>query len=168
MDDATYRQWDIRLKKSDLRLKLIAPLLAALLAVAGLLAGLWQFGKEQNAQRERQTELLVQNAKHDFNLRMWEKQLGVYMNFTRAVGKIAAGNQSRKQLDEDIKEFLVLYWGEMIYFEDDAVRDASKTLRAEIEHYLEGGAKDSTQLKKVAENLIRTCRESSNKSLPPG
>lgn len=164
MDDVTYKEWDIRLKRRDMLLKFFTPPLA----VAGLVVGMWQFATEQNAQRDRQTQLLVEGAKNDFERRMWEKQLDAYMNFTRVVGRIAAGGQTRKELEDDIKQFLSLYWGEMIYFEDDAVRDASKTLRAEVKHYLDGGAKDSTRLRRVAEYLIRTCRESSTKRFPPG
>jgi hypothetical protein len=48
MDEPTYRKWDVGLK-------IVAPILT----VVALLVGVWQFGREQSAQLERQYQLIV-------------------------------------------------------------------------------------------------------------
>jgi hypothetical protein len=160
MKEPTYKLWDIRIKLWDLRIKAATPVVA----VIGLFASVLQFNCQQSAQLRRQQEATAENNRIEFNRRMWEKQLDVYMRYSRVVGKIAAGNQNEDELRQDFNEFFTLYWGEMAFFEDKAVEEASVTLRIKIENFLASGAKDRSELKKSALYLLRTCKESSRKS----
>ena len=149
MDDATYKTW-------DLRLKLIAPILT----IAGLLVGVWQFTEGQSAQLERQYQLAADNDRMEFKRRVWEKQQEAYMKISSVVGKIASGNQSKEELMKDITLFDSLYWGEMIYVEDEAVEKAMMDFHLGIRDYLnEIGTEE--RLKVRADALIKACRNSS-------
>lgn len=149
MNEESYRKW-------DLGVKIIAPILT----VIGLLVGIWQFTKGQAAQLEREYKLLAENDRLEFKHRMWEKQLDVYTKISNVVGRIAAGNQQKGELQKDIDQFYNLYWGDMIYVEDSAVEKAMIEFHVEIQDYLKGiGTKD--RLKIRAKQLIDVCRESS-------
>jgi hypothetical protein len=152
MNEEIYRKWDVGLK-------IIAPILA----VAGLLAGVWQFTREQAAQLERQYQLIAENDRLEFKRKVWEKQLDVYMKVSNVVGRLASGNQSKDQLTKEIEQFDSLYWGDMIYVEDEAVEKAMIDFHVEIQDFLKGvGTRD--RLKVRADSLIRACRESSKRN----
>jgi hypothetical protein len=152
MDEGTYRKW-------DLTLKIVAPLLT----VVGLLIGVWQFTREQSAQLERQYQLIAENDRLEFKRRVWEKQLDAYTKLSGVVGRIASGDQSKDELTKDINEFDSLYWGDMIYAEDESVEKAMIDFHVEIQDFLKGvGTKD--RLKVRADSLIQACRESSKKN----
>lgn len=152
MNEETYRKWDIGLK-------IVAPILT----VAGLLIGVWQFSREQAAQLERQYQLIAENDRNEFKRKAWEKQLDVYTKVSGVVGRIASGDQSKDQMKKDIDQFNSLYWGDMIYVEDEAVEKAMIDFHVEIEDFVKGvGTND--RLKVRANDLIHACRESSKRN----
>lgn len=152
MDEPTYRRWDVGLK-------IVAPILT----VAALLVGVWQFTSGQAAQLERQYQLIAENDRLEFKQRVWEKQLDTYMKISGVVGRIASGNQSKGELMKDIDQFNSLYWGDMIYVEDEAVEKAMIDFHVEIEDFLKG-ISEKDRLKIRADSLVKACRESSKRN----
>src|SRR5260370_37539061 len=132
MNEETYRKWDVGMK-------IVAPILT----VAALLVGVWQFIRGQSAQLERQYQLIAENDRIEFKRKVWEKQLDVDLKISSVVGRIASGDQSKDQLTKDIDQFNSLYWGDMIYVEDQAVEKAMIDFHVEIQDFLKGlGDKD--------------------------
>jgi hypothetical protein len=85
------------------------------------------------------------------------------MKISNVVGRIASADQGKEQLRKDIDQFYSLYWGDMIYVEDEAVERAMIDFHVEVEDFLKGiGTKD--RLKVRADELIKVCRESSKRN----
>lgn len=152
MDEPTYRKWDVALK-------IVAPILT----VAALLVGVWQFTREQAAQLERQYQLIAENDRLEFKQRVWEKQLDTYMKISSVVGRIASRNQDKKELMKDVDQFNSLYWGDMIYVEDETVERSMIDFHVEVEDFLKGDS-DKDRLKIRADSLVKACRESSKRN----
>lgn len=149
MTDEAYKKW-------DLTIKTIAPIITVL----GLLVGVWQFTRGQSAQLEREYKLLEEKDRIEFKQRTWAKQVEVYTKVSNVVGRIAAEDLSDDELKKTIGQFYTLYWGDMLYVEDEAVEQAMIDFHVEIQDYLkEIGNRD--RLKVRAKQLIEVSRQSS-------
>lgn len=150
MDDDTYRSLDVKFKKWDVMLKIVAPLVT----VGGLLLGVYQVNRERD-----------ETYRREFKRHVWEKQTEVYMRMGDVVGKIADGNKDKDQWRRDIHEYNSLYYGVTNYVEDKPVEEAMKKLFVSIRELdknpdNEGNA-DAVKL--LAIQLGETCREANNK-----
>jgi len=150
MKEETYRRWDIGVK-------IIAPIIT----IVGLLVGIWEYSKERDAQLQRQERQIRLNDELEFKRRLWEKQLDVYLKITSAVGQIAARKPSTKAIDQ----FYSVYWGDLIFVEDDKeIEQAMVDFHLEIHDYLVGIG-TQTRLKLRANSLIKVLQKSSKKAL---
>jgi hypothetical protein len=122
MKEDTHRTWDVVLK-----------IVLASVTAVGLWLGAMQFRKQQDDLLKRQYALSAENEKAEFKRRMSEKQLDVYMQMSRVVGRIAAGEQSREQTMKDILDFEALYWGENVYVQDGAVEEEMHNMHKDLQ-----------------------------------
>lgn len=122
MIDATHRTWDVVLK-----------IVVAIVTVVGLWIGARQFRQQQADLLDRQYRLSAENERAEFKRRMWEKQLDVYMQMSRVVGRIAAGEQTTAQVMKDIVAFEALYWGENIYVQDGVVEEEMHNMHKDLQ-----------------------------------
>lgn len=151
MTDDGYKRW-------DLRIKIAAPIIT----VIGLLVGVWQFTAGQSAQLQRQSAQIAENDRLEFKRRMWEKQLDTYMKVSGAVGRIATAEDD-KELRKEIANFDALYWGEMIYVQDEAVEKTMVAFHVETRDFL-NGVRTKDDLKRRANSLVEAFRESSKRN----
>ena len=99
---------------------------AAFISVAGLAVGLWQFNRQQVANRE---QAKAQAAKEELGrneeLRKayWQEQKTVYSQGSRYAGIIASAG-SLNQVVNETREFWGLYWGTMSLLEHSEVEKA--------------------------------------------
>jgi hypothetical protein len=83
------------------------PLITAVVSVAGFLVGIHRF----NITRE-----------NEFKKYFWEKQLDYYMDASRSAAKLATiGDKNARSAV--YQEFLELYHGPMVIFEDEPVKE---------------------------------------------
>jgi hypothetical protein len=122
MKEDTHRTWDIVLK-----------FVVAIVTVIGLMIGAWQFKKQQADLLDRQYKLSADNERAEFKRRMWEKQLDVYTQMNRLVGRIAAGEQTQAEVMKDIVAFEALYWGENIYVQDSVVEEEMHNMHKDLQ-----------------------------------
>lgn len=163
MKEDTYRTYDVILKAA-----------VALVTAVGLVVGALQFKKQQADLLERQYQLTADNERAEFKRRAWEKQLDVYMQMSRLVGKIAAGGQTDAETMKDILLFEALYWGENVYVQDDAVEEEMLNMHKDLQglfRSLKEGDRISEQdkfhraemLRKRARRLGQKLKEASEK-----
>lgn len=125
--------------------------LTFLVALIGVPIGLWQY---------------FEKAENEYRRPLWEKQLNYYLDATRAASTIATLRTDPSDLGkaEFFKakiRFWELYYGELVVVEDPSVSQAmvnfGKCLR---EYEYEDPLCDQTQLKKLALELAKVCRNS--------
>ncbi|MFD2937074.1 hypothetical protein [Spirosoma flavum] len=102
------------------------------ISIIGFFWGIYQF----NAQQEN-------NAKSEFDRRMFEKTLETYADISKVVGKMTTLQLPRDSLIFDTlqKDFNERYWGVMLLVQQDPVRQALRELKGEI--------KDANEVKDV-------------------
>lgn len=148
MDEAAKRRWDVQLG-------LIAPVLT----IAGVLVGVWQFLEGQERTVRLENELLSRQSAIEFRRQLWLEQLETYRRVSGIAGRIAAEHDRSEVLDELTREFLALYWGAMIFVEDEAVELAMIDFYQEVRDYRNGWS-NSDRLKRQASALVEACRAS--------
>ena len=104
----------------------VVPIVTALLALAGFLFGVVQYGREQAKNREEQQELARQRnavAEREFMKPWLESQRETYAQALVAAATVANAGEAkaRRQAEE---EFWRLYQGKMILVETKPVSDA--------------------------------------------
>ena len=152
MDEESKRGWDVRLG-------LIAPILT----VIGLLAGVWQFNRGEENRTRLEYQLLEKKDKIDFQRKLWLERLSTYKSIAEQAGKIATTDKRDKKFKELVQAFDASYWGMMIFVEDPAVEQAMIDFHVEIVDYQKGES-DGNKLKLRANELVKACR----KSVAPG
>jgi hypothetical protein len=152
MDEESKRKWDVSLG-----------MLAPLLAVAGLLVGVWQFNRGEENRTQLEYQLLERKDKVDFQRKLWLERLSTYKAIAEQAGKIATTDKNDKRFKEYVQSFDASYWGLMIFVEDAAVEQAMIDFHLEVVDY-EAGRSDGSRLKLRANELVKACR----KSVEPG
>lgn len=136
MTAESYRKWDVLTK-------IAAPALTVAVAV---LVGMWQFAEKDALEFKRQ---------------VWEHQLNVYMQTANVVGEMSVLADRPEKFQNSIDRFYTLYWGDMIFLEDVAVRGIMIRFHLELQDYI-NGISSVDRLKVRAENLVDTLRKSSH------
>ena len=150
MDESTKRRWDVRLG-------IVAPTLT----VVAILVGVWQFVEGQNSATRLEYKLLARQSEIDFRRQLWTRQLENYQTIAEIAGSIAANHDRPAVLEDLSRKFLEMYWGAMIFVEDDEVEQAMIDFFHEVHDYQTGWG-DADKLKIKASSLVSACRASSD------
>jgi oligoendopeptidase F len=94
----------------------------------------------------------------EFRKAFWEKQYQLYSEATDIAAKISVA-KDLQNVEKERAEFWYLYYGKMSIVENKAVYDAMVTYGKKLESLEEAG-RTSPELKQLAYNLSRACRES--------
>src|SRR5215831_10409766 len=123
--------------KLENRIAKFVPAITALIAIAGLSFGVYQFQSQQRQiadQRLRDTidsinkqasELARSNEarEQEFRKPFWEKQLQLYFDATEAASTMATSKDARKR-ELATEKFWSLYWGPLAVVEDAGLEEA--------------------------------------------
>lgn len=141
--------------KSDWKDKLVRmlPLVTVLLAIASFWFGVFQFYSE----REK-----------EFKKPLWEKQLEVYLEATKATATLATfirekEGESQKEWEKARIRFWQLYYGELAVVEDKKVSQAIVEFGKCLREYKYGEC-DQKKLVTISLNLAQLCRDSVGES----
>lgn len=132
----------------------IVKLLTPLIAILGLLVGIWQFNQQQTV-----------NDKMEFKRKIWEKQLDAYSEIADLTSRLVTAKKDQK-IDSLSQRFEQLYWGKLPLFEDTVVQRSLKDFYDALHDYT-GGVTDVDNpdlLKKQAYKLIKDCQRSMSSS----
>jgi hypothetical protein len=148
MNEETGRVWNVRLG-----------ILAQVLAVLGVVWGIWKFTSEQT----HQTEQTIRSNSIEFERSLWKEQLTAYAKIADVVGRIAASVDDPVRLKEAITQFRTEYWGAMVLAEDEAVEAAMIAFNQEVADF-QSGWSSADRLRVRAVRLLETCRQSSRQT----
>ncbi len=119
-DEDRHRQWDIWLK-----------CLAALVTVAGLSIGAYQYSRSRADQLQIQQRSVAEAEKAERRKRQ-EKQLELFARLNVVTGKLVADLVDKEQARKDVQEFEALYWGEQAYIEEPGIVDELHNLHLDL------------------------------------
>jgi hypothetical protein len=119
-DEDRHRKWDVWLK-----------IFAALVTVAGLSIGAYQYSKSRADQLKLQERSAAESQKAELRKRQ-EKQLELLTRLHVVTGKIAADLGDKEQVRKDIREFEAIYWGERAYIEEPGIVDELHNLYLDL------------------------------------
>lgn len=149
MDESAKRIWDVRLG-----------LAAPMLAVVGILAGVWQFNEGARNQREAEREARVSQSSEEFQRRLWLDKVQSYRQIAELTGQIVASSNVRART-KAIHDFTAAYWGMMILVgEDSKVESAMIAFNNEVRDLQTGWSTDADRLKVRANELMLACKHS--------
>lgn len=149
MDEAINRRWDVGLR-------IVAPMIA----IAGILVGLWQFMTEES----RRAEL-------DFERRLWLQELEAYRTLAADIGAIVSAlSDDEKIVDEDqfaagTQRFRAAFWGYLLLLDQPDVEREIIEFHNELRDFSHGWS-NSLLLKRQATSLLAVCRRASRESAP--
>src|SRR5271166_972624 len=106
MTEASKRLWDVGLG-----------IAAPILAVLGILVGVYQFNAGEENRTRLEHNLVTQKDNLDFHRKLWLERLNAYRSTAEIAGKITAHNSDEK-LKDLLSDFTAAYWGAMILVED--------------------------------------------------
>lgn len=136
--------------------------LAPILPVRGIIFGFWQFSAEQEAIKIRELELIAKNDSLEFKLKIWEKQLDIYMQLANLAGEISISTKDKTLFEEMVVLFNSLYWGNMIFVEDSEVQKEMTDFHVEILSFQRGlRPNKAARSTKRPYRLIEACKHSS-------
>lgn len=137
MDEAKKRNWEVGIG-----------LLTPVIAIAGLLVGIWQFssGQEKAAEAAFARELFL-------------RKLEACSSLAGVVSEVLteSANRSATQLDEQTRGFEHAFWGNMILFADPTVESNLITFRHELLDFADGWS-NALRLKRSGVRLLEACR----------
>jgi hypothetical protein len=140
MDERQSNLWDIIIKS-----------LGFLATSASILIGLSQFNKQQSEASEL-----------EFNRNFWQTQNRIYGEVCRNAGVMAASVDDSDLFEKDKRNFLSLYYGEIVLVEDSKVDSAMRELKSYIDIFDPKGDNDSkNKLKSKVLDLTDACKASS-------
>ena len=142
MDEASKRRWDV-----------ILGIVTPILAVAGILVGVWEFVAGQRANAEREFLLQERENRVAFCRELWLERLKVYGQVAATVGTFLAELDDSVQ-KKTVDEFLAAYWGRMLLVEDEAVQRAMIRLHGELRDF-QRARSSPERLKQRADTLNR-------------
>src|SRR6516162_1371483 len=105
MDEERKRYWDVCLG-----------IMSPIVAVAGLLAGVWQFNRGEQNRVKLENQLLIQKDTIEFRRKLWLEKLDTYRSLVTLAGKITAAVSETagpsKELDTLERALTAVYWGQ--------------------------------------------------------
>ena len=148
IDDAAKRWWDVNFGVANI-----------LLAIAGLLVGIWQFNKGEINKTELEYKSLREKDRIEFKRKLWLERLAAYRTTADQVGKIAAHAAPDARFDSELQSFQAAYWGRMILVEDPEVERAMGDFLSAA-RYFRKGYKNAGQLNQAAGVLGKALQSS--------
>jgi hypothetical protein len=155
MNEAEKRAWDVRLG-----------IATPIVAVLGLLAGVWQFNVGEDHRRESETaasltqaRLQIEKAQIDYRQLLRQERLAAYTNIATLAGQIAVAPPGRAR-KKAMQAFEAAYWGAMVVAEDKPVADAMRDFHDELHDEVTGWSKDPARLEIRANLLAAACQRS--------
>ena len=127
-----------------------------LLAIAGLLVGIWQFNAGEINKTKQEYKSLRDKDRIEFRRSLWRERLEAYRATADEVGKISATSNQHENFDAfdaEVKGFEGAYWGRMILVEDPKVAGAMQEFR-DATHDFRTGFINADDLKRKANRLI--------------
>lgn len=114
------------------KLELLVKGATPVVAVVGLIFGVWQFNRGQADQLYRQQQYVIENEKAELRRKRREKHLDLLTRLSVAAGKVAANLDDPKQARGSIQEFDILYWGECAFLEDRELEAELQNLHLDL------------------------------------
>jgi hypothetical protein len=148
MDESSKRRWEVGLGFAG-----------SVLAVVGILIGVWQFTRGEQNKVRLENALVLRKDEIEFQRRLWLERLTTYRAVAETAGKIVARIDDPSTMKEAVREFTAAYWGAMILVEDKAVEKAMIDFFVEIQDFQRGWG-NADKLKFRANELIQACRRS--------
>jgi len=148
IDDAAKRWWEVNFGLANI-----------LLAIAGLLVGIWQFNKGEIDKTQQEYKSLQEKDRIDFKRKLWLERLEAYRATADEVGKISAHGNLDARFDSELQSFQAAYWGRMILFEDPEVERAMADFNAVAQDF-RAGYKNADQLNQAAGVLGKALQSS--------
>lgn len=154
MTDAAYKQKDIGIKRLDLLIKVVVPLIT----LTGIFVGVYQFTSQQAA-----------NDRLEFKRKLLDKRLTVYTDLCNSASKAVNSTQSDTLFSKSVTEFYTVYWGAAIFITDSVVAEAMFDFNMELQDFIQGVSRiedphPELRLKTRLKILADKCRESLHKN----
>jgi hypothetical protein len=138
---------------------LVLGIATPVLAVTGLLVGVWQFNRGEENKARLESRLLRDRDTLEYRRRLLDQRLSVYHSVADLAGRIAAHEGRDKKLGELTESFMAQYWGLMILVEAKDVEKAMVMFHDEILDYRQKHS-DSNRVRIRADQLVKACRNS--------
>lgn len=155
MDEDSKRRWDVRLAT-----------FTPLLAVMGLLTGIWQFNEGAKNQRRAEHEARVAQSREEFHRKMWLDRIQTYRQVAELVGRIIA-TPAGAEREQAIRDYTTAYWGTMILVSDDPEVERTMIAFASALRDRKTDWRNPELLKSRADALLQACRRSIEVTRPP-
>lgn len=102
------------------------------------------------------------NAKMEFLGSDNKRQVEAYTNLCNSLGKIVSASKNPKEFDKYYKEFISIYYGDIILIEDSVIERMMKELRFYLEEF-NFSNQDDLYIKTHIKDLADSCRVSIEK-----
>jgi len=135
-------------KKKYLTGETIFKILGNGLTIATLIVGIIQYKKTQ-----------IYNAKMEFLSMDNKRQVEAYTSLCNSLGKTVAASDDSATYVKQFKEFISIYYGDIILIEDSTIENMIKDLRFYLEDF-NYQDEDRNQLKLKIKELADSCRVS--------
>ena len=134
--------------------ELIIRIIGAVVTVAGVLIGIYQYSDQK-----------AHNDELEFRRKMWEKRADAYSDIGNIVASIVTNNVDTS-LQRLNTEFLKRYWGTLVLVEDSLVEQSMIKFKNEVNDKLKGyiDINDTNRLRLAGYDLMKTCQKSLNTS----
>ncbi len=129
--------------KSEDKIDLLAKVIPSLVAVAGVIVGVWQFHAKQ-----QQEETL------EFRRKLWEQRMNTYSRLSETTGAIIIYRNDATALDSLSKTFQRMYYAAMPMVQDEAVEQKLIDFNLALIDFLEK-KKDEQYLKSKQIQLMK-------------
>ena len=139
MQEHTYKTIDITIKG-----------LGFVLTALSIYFGLSNFNRQQAAAAEL-----------EFNRNFWKKQTEVYAEVCRNAGTLAVVIDNDSLFEEKKRQFLTLYYGEMVMVEDPVVDSAMRELKSYVEIVNLKDQHMVNTLRRKVNDIAKACKSSS-------
>jgi hypothetical protein len=123
-----------------------------LLAIAGLLIGIWQFNAGEIDKTKQEYKSLRDKDRIEFRRKLWLERLEAYRTTADSVGRISAHPSRDQKFDNELQSFEAAYWGRMILVEDPKVESAMRDFRDAARDFRDS-YRNADQLKRAADQL---------------
>jgi hypothetical protein len=128
-------------------------------AVLGLLLGVWQFNKGEENKTKLESHLLQERDSLEYRRKLLDQRLATYHTIADLAGKIAAHGRHDKIFEGFTESFLAQYWGLMILVQDQGVETSMIRFHDEIADYQKHRS-DINRVRIRADELVKACRAS--------
>jgi hypothetical protein len=150
------------------KLREYIPVITALVAVVGVLIGIYQFNTQQASaqiQLQTQAKLEFETRQAELKRRYWEEQVTIYRDATQTAAAIAI-SESLDEVREERRNFWTLYWGEMSLLEHREVEQAMVAFGKQLAAW-EASQEKPELIENYAFDIAHCCRKSLLKTWSP-